>query len=171
MKSDHLPIRILGCAILVVSASICVCAQAADPGLTPAVEQSETFRDTLVRMKIRREEEQHQKLVDKAEQIADLTGDLLRKAEAGRLPRSQDKKIRDIEKFAKQIRTEFGGGGDAPLEEKPASLSDALRQLQDLSERLKTGMSKTSRRVVSAGVISDATEIIALARILRGYVN
>lgn len=163
--------RFVWCAILIAATAIVAGAQSVDPGPAPNLEQSEGFRDTLVRMRIKREEEEHRKLVDKAGQIADLAGELELKAEGGRLPRTQEKKIREIEKFAKQIRTEFGGGGDQPLDEKPASLDQALRQLQDLSERLKTGMSKTSRRVVSAGVISDASEIIEIARLLRTYLN
>lgn len=171
MKPGHYLNRFVWCAILIAATAVVAGAQSVDPGPSVSPEQSEGFRDTLVRMRIKREEEEHRKLVDKAGQIADLAGDLERKAEGGRLPRSQEKKIREIEKYAKQIRSEFGGGGDQPLEDKPASLDQALRQLQDLSERLKNGMSKTSRRVVSAGVITDASEIIELARILRSYLN
>ena len=52
---------------------------------TAAEEQNETFRDTLVRMRIKREEEEHKKIVTKAEQIQDLTQKLAKEATATRL--------------------------------------------------------------------------------------
>ena len=53
---------------------------------TAAEEQNETFRDTLVRMRIKREEEEHKKIVTKAEQLRDLALKLADEAKASRLP-------------------------------------------------------------------------------------
>ena len=147
-------------------------AQTAEPAPVPATEQNESFRDTLVRMQIQREENDHKKLVSKAEQLREAAGSLAKDAEGGRLPRSTDKKLKEIEKSARQIRSESGGANeDTPLESPPASLTEAVHQLDSLSERLNASMEKTSRRVVSATVVAEASEVIQLVKIIRSYLN
>ena len=58
-------------------------AQTANPTTTPELDQSEAFRDTLVRMQIKREEAEHKKRLDKASQIRDLASSLLKDSEDG----------------------------------------------------------------------------------------
>ena len=135
-------------------------------------DQTEAFRDTMVRMQIKREEDEHKKRLQKASQIRDLASDLLKDSEKGRLPHSADKKLRDIEKAARQIRSELGGSNDdTPLETPPDSLSKAVHQMDSLSEQFNTSLEKTSRRVVSATVLAEASEIIQLVKIIRGFLN
>ncbi len=146
-------------------------AQAAEP-LPPVEDQSEAFRDTLVRMQIKREENEHRKLLEKATQIRDLARDLLKASENGRLSHSAEKKLRDIEKNARHIRSESGGGNsDVPLESPPQSLDQAVEQLDSLSERFNASMEKTSRRIVSATVVGEASEIIQLVKVIRDLLN
>lgn len=147
-------------------------AQTADPIPVPETEQNEQFRDTLVRMQIQREESEHKKRLEKASQIRNLASDLLKDSEGGKLHRSADKKLRDIEKAARQIRSELGGSNDdTPLESPPDSLNKAVHQIDALSEQFNTSIEKTSRRIVSATVLSEATEIIQLVKIIRGFLN
>jgi hypothetical protein len=136
----------------------------------PSEEQNETMIDTLKRMQIKREEEEHKKILDKGAQIERDAESLTKEAVNGRLPREGEKKLREIEKAARQIRSEFGGAGDdAPLDPMPASLDDALKRLDDASERLNKHLSKTSRRVISVSVVEVANEVTQLVKILRGY--
>ena len=159
-------------AAFVLAASTTAWAQSADPGPVPATEQTEAFRDTLVRMQIQREENEHKKLVEKAARILEMAEDLEKSSGGGRLSREQTKKLREIEKSARQIRSDSGGGNDeSPLETKPASLDEGLKQLRDLSQKLNTSMGKTSRRIVSTAVIGEASEIIELVKIIRTYVE
>jgi hypothetical protein len=147
-------------------------AQGASSGVPPEEEQNETMRDTLKRMQIKREENEHKKLLEKGEQIRLEAENLAKAAVDGRLPRAVEKKLRDIEKSARQIRSDFGGSGDDnALESPPNNLDDALKQLNDSSEQLNKHLSKTSRRVVSITVIEVANEIAQLVKILRGYLN
>jgi hypothetical protein len=149
-------------------------AQSASSGQPPVEEQNETMIDTLKRMQIKREENEHKKLLEKGTQIKEES-QALAKEVSGRtgdhLPRTVEKKLKEIEKFARQIRSESGGSQDEPLDSPPASLAEALKQLQEASERLNTNLAKTSRRVVSLAVVDSATEVIQLVRILRGYFN
>lgn len=154
----------------VTGVSLTVQAQTADTQ-TVTEEQNETFRDTLVRMRIKREEEEHKKIVTKAEQIQSLAEKLSKEAAPTRLPRATDKHLKEIEKNARSVRSDAGGGEDVPLEAPPHNLADALKQLHEASERLNKELSKTSRHVVSITVASQATEIIQLVKLLRGYLN
>ena len=132
-------------------------------GNPPAEEQNETMLDTLKRMQIKREEDEHKKILDKGAQIERDAESLAKEAVNGHLPRAGEKKLREIEKAARQIRSEFGGGGDgAPLDPMPANLDDA-------SERLNKHLSKTSRRVISVSVVEVANDVTQLVKILRGY--
>jgi hypothetical protein len=116
--------------------------------------------------------ERAQKLLDKGAQIKLDAESLAKEVAAGRLPRASEKKLREIEKSARQIRSEFGGAGDnEALDSPPNNLADALKLLDDASERLNKSLGKTSRRVVSVTVIEIANEIAQLVKILRGYLN
>src|ERR1051326_3807138 len=93
---------------LILVASFGVGAQSTGPP-PPPDEQNETFLDTLKRMQIKREEEEHKKLVEKALQIKEAAEDLNKEGDGQHLQRTADKKLREIEKSAKQIRSESGG--------------------------------------------------------------
>lgn len=165
------PSRLLCLIAIVIVAASAALAQTVDPIPSPA-EQNEAFRDTLAKMQIQREENEHKKRVEKATQIKETAESLLKDSERGRLASSVDKKLREIEKSARQIRSESGGGNeDVPLETPPGSLKQAIVDLKSLSERLSASMEKTSRRVVSASVVAEASDIIQLVKIIRGYLN
>ncbi len=151
-----------------------VWAQTAEPAPVPAAEQNEAFRDTLVKMRIKREESEHKKLLDKTSQIKTDADELAKLAANGHLPKSSEKKLRDIEKSARHIRSEAGGGNDddaVKFESPPESLTEALQRLQTAGDELTDSMGKTSRHIVSLKVIADATDIIRLVKLLRGYLN
>ena len=167
------PSSILRLLLLVVLAPA-AWAQTAEPGPVPAVEQNEAFRDTLVKMRIKREESEHKKLLDKTSQIRTDAGELIKLATNGHLPKNSEKKLRDIEKSARHIRSEAGGGNDndeIKVESRPESLAEALQRLQEAGDNLNDSMGKTSRHVVSLKVIDDATDIIRLVKLLRSYLN
>src|SRR5215475_5372278 len=115
------------CLLLIASVAGAQSAGATNP---PAEEQNETMLDTLKRMQIKREESEHKKILDKGEQIKLDAEDLTKEAVNGHLPRVGEKKLREIEKAARQIRSDFGGAGDDdPLDPKPNNLDDALKRL------------------------------------------
>lgn len=169
----RLTLKLVCCvSAMMLATAIDLRAQSVDPRPGPEDEQTEAFRDTLARMKIEREENEHKKLKEKAAKILETVAELEKEASRGPLSRVHDKKLREIEKSAKQIRSEFGGSGDEfPLEQKPPTVADALRQLHELSERLTESMEKTSRRVVSTAVIFEASEIVELVKLIRGHIN
>jgi hypothetical protein len=139
---------------------------------TEPEEQNETMRDTLKRMQIKREEDEHKKILEKGEQIEEEANLLLRDLNGRtQLPRATEKRLKNIEKFARQIRSDSGGSEDEPLDSIPSNLSETIKQLCEASERLNGNLAKTSRRVISLAVVTDATEIIQLTKLLRKYLN
>ena len=158
------------CLLFIASIAGAQSAGAANPPAQGSEEQNETMLDTLKRMQIKREEEEHKKILDKGAQIERDAESLTKEAVNGRLPHTGEKKLREIEKAARHIRSEFGGGGDdTPLDPMPTTLDDALKRLDDASERLNKHLSKTSRRVISVSVVEVANEVTQLVKILRGY--
>jgi len=155
------------CLLFIVSAAGAQSSGGPDPEA-----QNETMLDTLKRMQIKREENEHKKILEKGEQIKLDAENLAKEAGGGRLPREGEKKLREIDKAARQIRSEFGGAGDDnALDPFPTNLDDALKQLSDASERLNKDLSKTSRRVISVSVVEVANEISQLVKVLRGYLR
>jgi hypothetical protein len=147
-------------------------AQSAGVPPDPVEDQSEAFRDTFKRMQIKREEEEHKKLLEKAAQIKEMAGTLAKENHGRRLSSSSEKKLKEIEKAARHIRSESGGSDDnRQLDSPPGTLAEALKRLGTASERLQASIEKTSRHIVSAAVISEATEIIHLVKLIRNIAN
>jgi hypothetical protein len=158
------------CMLFIASVAGAQSASSSGPPTGAEEEQNETMLDTLKRMQIKREEDEHKKILEKGAQLERDAESLAKGAVNGHLPREGEKKLREIDKAARKIRSEFGGGGDnTPLDPMPASLDDALKQLDDASERLNKHLSKTSRRVISVSVVEVANEVTQLVKILRGY--
>lgn len=137
----------------------------------PPDEQNETMRDTLKRMQIKREEEEHKKLLSRGSQIKQDVESLLKDATNARLPRSAEKRLKDIEKSAKNIRSQFGGSENAELESPPQNLNEALKLLTETTAQLNDRLAKTSRQVISIQVVESCTDIIQLVKMLRAYLN
>jgi flagellar biosynthesis chaperone FliJ len=136
--------------------------------------RSEGFNDTLVRMKIKREEEAHKKLVKSSQQAADIAERLKQHIQGksrDRLDRGAEKKLKEIEKAAKQIRNNVGGSNDDDDFEVPKTLEEAVNRLNETSQLLSQQMEKTSRHMISAPIIVSASDMLRLVKILRGYIK
>lgn len=165
-------LRFLFFIVFLFVAASAVTGQTAGAGqVPPPDEQNETMIDTLRKMKIKREEEEHKKMLSKGFQIKKDAEALSNEAVNGRLPLSAEKRLKEVEKSAKQIRTEFGGSKDDELEDPPKTLEDALKRLNETGILLNDRLAKTSRQVTSIPVIESATDIIQLVRILRTFLR
>lgn len=142
------------------------------PGIPDEFDQNETLRDTLTRMQIKREEGDFKKLVVKAETIREGARLLAAELVSGgvdSIARRHDKRLREIEKFARQIRSDSGGSDDGEPTPPPPSFNELVARLVAASERLNESMARTSRRVVSVAVIDSCSEVIDLVRQIRQW--
>lgn len=132
---------------------------------------SEGFNDTLRRMQIKREEEEHKKLVKSAQQAAEIADTLTENSNGTKLDHAAEKKLKEIEKAAKQIRNNIGSGNDDKDFDTPKTLDEGIKRLAANSKKLKEEMEKTTRRMISAAVLITANDILRLIKVLREYIN
>lgn len=132
---------------------------------------SEGFNDTLRRMQIKRAEDEHKKLVKSAQQAAEIADTLAENSNGTKLDQKAEKKLKEIEKAAKQIRNNIGSATDDKDFVTPKTLDDAIKQLAETSKTLSQQMEKTSRQMISATIIVSASDMLRLIKILREYLN
>ena len=125
--------------------------------------------EMLRRAEIRREEETHKDMVERADEAAQIGDELLTSYKRNStLTRDDQKRLERLEKLARKIRGGAGGSDDEEeLSDPPGQVEDAVTRLAKLSCDLKESVSKTSRLVISAGVIRRSNEIIELIRHIR----
>lgn len=125
------------------------------------------------RAAVKHEEEEHREVVERAEEIGEISGELLKRFEAQQnLGRDDLKSLERIEKLARKIRGNAGGSdGEPALESPPAALGAAVERLTELSGQLADGVKKTSRMVVSAKVIQRSNEVIQVVKIIKNFLR
>jgi len=125
--------------------------------------------EMLRRAEIRRDEETHKDMVERAEEAAQLGDELLASYKKNNtLTRDDQKRLERLEKLARKIRGGAGGSDDEEeLSDPPVRVEGAVARLSKLTCELKESVSKTSRLVISAGVIRSSNEMIELIRHIR----
>ena len=125
--------------------------------------------EMLQRAAIRHEEEVHREMVERADEAAQLSEHILASFKTNNsLSRDDLKRLERLEKLARKIRGGAGGSDDdKELHDPPGRIEGAVTRLAELSGDLKKSVSKTSRLVISAGVIERSNEMIELIRHIR----
>ena len=125
--------------------------------------------EMLRRAEIRHEEETHKEMVERAHEVAQIGDEILASFKRhNSLTHDDVKRLERLEKLARKIRGGAGGSDDdKQLEDPPGRIEGALNRLAKLSGDLKKSVSKTSRLVISAGVIESSNEMIELIRHIR----
>ncbi|HEU4596486.1 MAG TPA: hypothetical protein VFS10_15225 [Pyrinomonadaceae bacterium] len=129
--------------------------------------------EIIRRAEIKHAEEQHQEMVERADETVELAGELHAAFQTSKALNREDlKKLERMEKLARKIRGSAGGDDDKlALKETPPHLGAAVELLNEISSELKKGVSKTSRLVVSGAVIERSNELIELIRFIRTSVQ
>jgi hypothetical protein len=125
--------------------------------------------EMLFRAEIRREEETHKEMVERAEEAAQIGDELLSSFKKNSsLTRDDLKRLERLEKLARKIRGAAGGSDDEEdLSDPPGMIEGAVTRLAKLTGDLKESVSKTSRLVISATVIHRSNDMIELIRHIR----
>jgi hypothetical protein len=125
--------------------------------------------EMMERARIRRLEEAHEEIRERADEAARLGGQLRAAFESSRTLGPEDfKKLERVEKLARKIRGAVGGSDDkVDLENPPEGIAQAVERLADLTDSLNEDVKKTSRLVVSGAVIERSNQLIELVRHLR----
>lgn len=125
------------------------------------------------RAAVRHEEESHREVIERAEEIGEISSELLKRYDSQKnLDRDDLKSLERIEKLARKIRGNAGGSdSELSLERPPDKLDAAVERLSELSGQLKDGVKKTSRMVVSAKVIQRSNEVIQVVKIIKNFLR
>lgn len=125
------------------------------------------------RAAVRHEEESHREVVERAEEIVEVSSEILKRFDTQKnLDQGDLKSLEKIEKLARKIRGKAGGSDtEQALERPPERLDAAVERLSELSGQLKDGVKKTSRMVVSAKVIQRSNELIQVVKIIKNFLR
>jgi hypothetical protein len=127
--------------------------------------------EMLRRAEIRRDEDLHKEMVERADEAAQIGDQLLDSFKKNHsLTRDDQKRLERLEKLARKIRGGAGGSDDEEkLNDPPGQVEGAVTRLAKLAADLKESVSKTSRMVISANVIHRSNEMIELIRHIRTF--
>jgi hypothetical protein len=127
--------------------------------------------EMMHRAEIRREEDLHKEMVERADEAAQIGDQLLASYKKNNsLTRDDQKRLERLEKLARKIRGGAGGSDDdETLSDPPGQVEGAVTRLAKLAGALKESVSKTSRLVISANVIERSNEMIELIRHIRSF--
>ena len=165
-------------AALLALTPVCASAQVSGadrPSTAPGSQRPRDFgsptEEMLHRAEIRREEEMHKEMVERADEAVQIGDELLASFKKNNsLTRDDLKRLERLEKLARKIRGGAGGSDDEEeLSDPPAQIEPAVTRLAKLTGELKESVSKTSRLVISGNVIRHSNEMIELIRHIRTF--
>jgi hypothetical protein len=144
-----------------------------DPNPRNAPQYPNPADEMRYRAAVRHEEETHREVIERAEEIGEISTELVKRYDAQKnLGRDDLKSLERIEKLARKIRGNAGGSDtEHSLETPPDRLDAAVERLSELSGQLKDGVKKTSRMVVSAKVIQRSNEVIQVVKIIKNFLR
>lgn len=160
-------------ALLALNPSVAAAQIAGADQPSPASQRPGDFgraeEEMLRRAEIRREEETHKDMVERADEAAQIGDELLASFRRNNtLTRDDQKRLERLEKLARKIRGGAGGSDDKEeLSDPPGKVEGAVSRLAKLAGALKESVSKSSRLVISATVIERSNELIELIRHIR----
>ena len=128
-------------------------------------------QEMLARQDLKAAEKDHEENLERAREATQLSTEIrdayLHNKSLGRI---EVKKLERLEKITRKIRSEAGGSdGDEVLENPPAQIEPALERLAEISDKMRNGVEKTPRQVISASVIERANELLEIIRYIRTF--
>jgi len=124
-------------------------------------------RELLDRAAIEYRKAEHRRAVEASEQILARARELSQQWERHRRSRRSEELLREIERFARRVRSISGAGDLEAREPLPEDPMQALARLRESAERLHKALKALTAYVVSIEVMERSDEIIRLARYLR----
>lgn len=160
-------------ALIVASAVLLANAQT-DSSTRSGVPNKEDFpkgiQESLAKQRIEREKKDYDDLLKRGEEAAKLSDELEKSfAQSNQLSAEDKKKLDRLEKVVKKIRSELGADDDESIEldDKPLSVINALKYLQNNTVKLVDELKKTSRYSVSVVAVESSNLLLKVVRFLR----
>ena len=142
------------------------------PGQSELDDRPRSIKESLEKMRIEKEKKDFERMIERGEEALKITEELEVSFERkGRLTEKEKAKLAAVEKLAKKIRSDLGGGDDRDEEARPhgdsLSFIDAIRSLRSSTQDLFGELKKSTRFTVSAAAIQSSNAVLRLARFLR----
>jgi hypothetical protein len=135
-------------------------------------DRPRNIKESLEKMRIEKEKKDFERMLERGEEAVKITEEIEATFERkGRLTEKEKTKLAAVEKLARQIRNDLGGGDDKTEQIRPhgesVSFLDAIRSLRSSTQDLFGELKKSSRFTVSAAAIQSSNAVLRLARFLR----
>ncbi|CAN5343591.1 hypothetical protein BH20ACI1_BH20ACI1_03650 [soil metagenome] len=155
-------------AVLLISAAI-ICVNAQFPDAAPNKEDyPKTVKETLAKGRIDREKKDYEQLIERGEEAAQISSEISKSfAKHNKFSSEDQKKLDRLEKLVKKIRNELGGDDDDSAEDKPSSISVAVKTLQEKTANLVDTIKKSTRYSVSVAAIESSNALLKIVRFIR----
>ncbi|CAN5346180.1 hypothetical protein BH20ACI2_BH20ACI2_12220 [soil metagenome] len=143
------------------------------PGESDKDDRPRTIRDTMQKMRIEKEKKDFQRMIERGEEVVKIAAELEQSLEQkGQLTGQEIAKLASVEKLAKQIRSDLGGGDDDGTDgirshDSGFNVIEAIRTLRSSTEDLFNELQKTTRFTISATAIQSSNAVLRLARFMR----
>ncbi|MCY7348817.1 MAG: hypothetical protein LH614_21725 [Pyrinomonadaceae bacterium] len=143
-------------------------------GVPPKDDYSTGIQESLAKQRIEREKKDFAELLSRGEETVKISDELEKSfAQNNQLSVEDRKKLDRLEKLVKKIRAEIGGSDDddddesVELDNKPLSVGNALKSLQNNTSKLVGELKKTTRHTVSVVAVESSNLLLRVVRFLR----
>lgn len=129
------------------------------------------IQESLAKQRIERAKKDFAELLARGEETIKLSNELEKSfTQNNQLSSTDLKKLDRLEKVVKKIRDELGGDDDdksIELDNKPLSVVNALKSLQNNAVKLVDELKKTTRYSVSVVAVESSNLLLKVVRFLR----
>lgn len=128
------------------------------------------IQESLAKSRIEREKKDYEELLQNGDEAVKISEALEKTfSETNKLTAEDQKKLDRLEKLAKKIRRELGADDfdDAEEDDKPSSMLNAFKTLQDSTAKLVAELKKTSRYSVSVVAIQSSNAFLRVVKFIR----
>lgn len=127
-----------------------------------------SIREQLIKLCIKENKEQFEKLVERTEEIARLSDEIgTSYQESNQLSTEDNEKLERVDYLLKKVRSELRADDDDDDEELPSSPVDAISMLQQSASSLLAEIKKTTRHSVSLVAIRSSNTVKKIVKFLR----
>lgn len=127
------------------------------------------IQESLAKQRIEREKKDFAELLERGEEALKISNELEESfvKNNNNFSSEDQKKLDRLEKVVKKIRNELGSDDNDEVEEKPLSILNALKTLQNNTIKLVDELKKNTRYSISVIAVESSNALLKLVKFLR----
>lgn len=132
------------------------------------ITTSRSVREQLIKLCIKENKEDFEKLVERTEEIAVLSTEIRSSFEETKAFSNDDRdKLERVESLVKKVRSELRASKEDKTDKKPESVTTAVRLLQESSSSLLSEIKKTTRHSISLVAVKSSNAVMRIVKFLK----